>query len=230
MHAYHKNPDFYQPIIAKIKKVSPLRLLDLGCGDGTFIKNIIEADVKGYFMGLDISSFMLQKAVNLLKDYQVDLITADGFGLPIKSDVKFDLIHLDSVLHHVIAKTRSQSRHLVNDLLGILFSRLSKNGFLMVEEMYYDSYIFPGFTSGIVFYGLKIANYLGLDLGKVIAHVVPGLEVNFYSINELLDTFSRHGDADVINKKPLKTNAAQRLFLQKDFGHVSFVIQKGTIT
>ena len=225
MHAYHKDPNFYRPLISKIGKIiSPVRLLDLGCGDGTFIRNVIQAGLKGEYLGLDISSTMLNKA--MMHDYDVDLVVADGLSLPIASGIQFDLIHLDSVLHHLIGKTRSQSKNLALNLIDTLFSRLSSNGFVMVEEFCYDSYIIPNLTSLVVFYGLKLINLLKLDLRKWTSEIVPGLEVNFYSESELINLFGRYGTVKVVNKMPLEIPKTHKLFLQKEFGHVSFVIEK----
>ena len=86
--------------------VGRIKILDIGCGDGSFIKNALVAGVDADFVGFDISINMLKMAKNSLDCPGVQLLAADGFKMPLKPEAKFDLIHIDSVLHHLIGKTR----------------------------------------------------------------------------------------------------------------------------
>ena len=226
LHAYHKEPDFYHQLILNLDKMkSPITVLDLGCGDGSFVKNFIQEGIVGNFIGVDISSSMLSSAKKLLQGDNVDLIAADGFTLPFIDDTRFDLIHLDSVLHHLIGKTRSKSRDLVEEMLEILSTKLSDKGFILVEEMYYESYVVSGLTAHIIFYGLKLINALKLDLSKRMKHIIPGLEVSFYSENELMGLLNKFGEVKVIKRSAGRVSRLQRLFLQKNFGHISFIVK-----
>ena len=56
--AYHKEPDIYQPIINYLKEIEPSTLkkvLDFGCGDGLFLKCMVDEGIKVEFFGSDIS-------------------------------------------------------------------------------------------------------------------------------------------------------------------------------
>ena len=225
-HAYHKGPEFYRSVIGDLAKIgSPVRLLDLGCGDGSFIKSIVDHGISGDYLGIDISPSMLRFALEGLRERNVNLVVADGFNLPLRPEVKFDLIHLDSVLHHLIGKTRSRSRCMARSLLEVMLKSLADEGFMVIEEIYYSSYVISSMTSSVIFYGLKLINLFKLDLRRLIKPIIPGLQVNFYSENELVDILNTYGEVRVIKKKPSRVLRFQKLFLQKEYGHVSFILK-----
>ncbi len=229
--AYHKGPNFYVPLIDHLKlrfiPDNKLRILDIGCGDGSFIKNMIEAGINAEFIGSDISSSMINIAKEKLNGQSgVELFVADGFELPLIAETKFDLIHIDSVLHHLVGKTRSKSQYLANQLLDVLTKRLSENGILVVEEMYYISYLIPQITSSLIFYGLKILDTLHLDLSRIIKKYQPGLEVNFFYDKQIERMLREYGDPVVLIKKdPDTVPRLYRFLLLKEFGHISYSVR-----
>lgn len=228
-HAYDKNPDFYSPIINNIRKNTfhnngKVRVFDLGCGNGSFIRAMIRAGISADYVGSDISQVMINMASKDLVSQGVGLFVSDGFKLPLQPKTTFDIIHIDSVLHHLIENTRSKSWLLSIKMLDLLVSMLSVNGILIVEEMYYDSYIIPHITSSTVFYGLKILNFLGLDISKIMADCKPGLEVNFFYEKKLYDMLRHYGTVQRMKKRPDKLSKLQRVFFAKDIGHVSYII------
>jgi SAM-dependent methyltransferase len=231
-HAYHKDPSFYVPLAEQVRKLGKekvIRILDLGCGDGSFIKGIIEAGVQADFVATDISYLMVNMAKSNLKDQETLLFVADGFNLPLNPNIKFDLIHIDSVLHHLIDKTRSRSFALAKRMIDLLVHMLSENGVLVVEEMYYESYVIPRITSSIIFYGLKFLNFIHLDLNKIMNEFQLGLEVNFLydkEIEVLLRTYGN--DIRLLKKEPSKVPLLYRFFLLRTFGHISYVFQATT--
>src|SRR5438093_2559702 len=108
--SYSANPEKYLPIINhinEIKSEGKLRIFDFGCGNGNFIKGMKETGIDAYFYCSDLSSKMIGLARDNIKDQKVVLIVADGFNMPLNSKIKFDLIHVNSVLHHIIGKTRN---------------------------------------------------------------------------------------------------------------------------
>ena len=229
-HAYHKNPDFYSPLINYIRKSAfhsngKMRVFDLGCGDGSFIQAFIKAGISADYIGSDISQVMINMAKQNLDYHRIGLFVADGFKLPLQPQTKFDIIHIDSVLHHLIEITRSKSWRLSNKMLDLLVSMLFVNGILIVEEYYYDSYIIPHITSSIVFYGLKLLKFLRLDISKIMTDCKPGLEVNFFYEKQLCDALKHYGTVQRIKKRPDKLSKLQRVFLAKDIGHVSYILK-----
>jgi SAM-dependent methyltransferase len=206
-HVYNKDPAFYRELIAAILETqksgqtNKTRILDVGCGDGSFMKTLIDSGIYAEFVGCDISHSMLLNCESKLRGQDVNLCVSDAFNLPVRSQITFDVIHLDSVLHHLISSTKSGSNHLAEKLLANLSSRLSpKNGILVVEEIFYNSFIISDVTSKILFYGLKFFNYLNVDLHKLMNEIYLGLEVNFFSEKQLLRMLSRIGEVTTIRR------------------------------
>jgi SAM-dependent methyltransferase len=158
-HEYSRDPRVYDSLAEEIKRAKPnqhtFSVLDMGCGKGNFIKAMIERGLKAHYIGTDISIRMIELAKNNLQSTDVDLLAADGFKVPIKPTLTFDVIHIDSLLHHLVGPSRAKSFCLVKELIEKLISVLSPHGMLIVEEMYYDSYLIPQLTSFIIFYTLK---------------------------------------------------------------------------
>jgi hypothetical protein len=53
-HPYAKDPAFYQSIIGSIRRIGVkdrIKVLDLGCGNGSFIKGLIDIGMNGTFLG-----------------------------------------------------------------------------------------------------------------------------------------------------------------------------------
>jgi SAM-dependent methyltransferase len=201
-----------------------IKILDIGCGDGSFIKNALTGGIDADFVGFDISINMLKMAKNSFDRSGVQLIAADGFKMPLKPEAKFDLIHIDSVLHHLIGKTRAESVRLIDLFCKQLRNRLSKNGSLIVEEVYYASHPFPQITSCMIFYGLKLLNFLRLDLSKIMGDLLPGLEVNFLHPKQIEELLGKYGIIQLTKRTPWPVPMLYRLLLLKELGHVSYVI------
>jgi hypothetical protein len=228
-HAYHHYPAIYKSIIDHIEKnhnKKQIKILDFGCGDGAFIKCMIEDGVSAQFFGTDVSSTMIKFAKQNISDSEVELFVADGFNLPLRSELKFDLIHIDSVLHHIIGSTRVKSKYLVKELIEKLFERLTKNGALVIEELYYDSIILPGITSFLIFYGLKLFNFLHLDIHKIIKEYSMDLEVNFFCNKDLFNLLKVYGEPKLIKCIPANVPLLYRFFFLKKLGNISYAISR----
>lgn len=229
VHRYIKTPEFYSSIAEEIKKVVPenrtLSFLDIGCGDGSFMKALAEQGLEGEYVGVDLSKDMLLVASQNLHGLQATLVLADGLRLPFGVAKRFDVIHIDSVLHHLIGKTRGESLRLVERMLEVLIGKISSNGLLIVEEVYYDSYIYSKITSFLVFYGLKMVNSLELDLSFT-KEIRPGLEVNFLHEKQLEQMLGRHGPVSLLNRMVWDVPHTYQLFLLKERGHITYSMTK----
>ena len=225
--AYNKNPDYYLPIISSLSKSmkSNLKILDIGCGDGSFLKGLRKAGLDGSFIGIDISFNLIKKAHDNVIDHGIHLLVTDGFNLPFNQKEKFDLIHIDSVLHHLIGKTRYHSLELSKKLLKVIYSALSPNGLIIVEEMYYNSRLLPFFTSSFVFYALRAINASKIDLSRIRSEVKPGLEVSFFYEQQLKDILNKYGDVEILSKIPSKISNLEKTLLLKERGHISYLVK-----
>lgn len=227
-HIYHNDPFIYQSIIDQISKISNrdnYKILDVGCGDGAFLKGLINFGMKGIFFGTDLSYNMLKFAHDNIPHPDVRLFVADGFKLPLKEDTKFDLIHIDSVLHHLIGKNRLESKNMIRRMIQILVNKLNKNGIIVIEEKYYHSYIFPTITATIIFYGLKLFNSAKLDASKIIKEYSRGLEVNFLHEEELINIIKKHGKPQLLKRRKVRVATPYKFLFLKDHGHISFMLQ-----
>ena len=230
-HSYQKDPNFYNELVKRIRDNNSnknLKILDVGCGGGSFIKSMIDAGIDADFVGVDVSTGMLSMAKETLSKYhdRVELIAIDGFDITSKINKKFDIIHMDSVLHHLIASTQGKSMQLVHKMLSLLISLLENKGQLIIEEVYYNSFLYPKLTSKIIFYGLKILNSLKLDVSKWFPDIQLGLEVNFMHESELEKLLSKYSEKLIIFKNDSwKVPRTYKYFLLKNFGHISYIAQ-----
>jgi len=186
---------------------------------------MIEGGVEGEFFGSDLSLAMVHLAKEKFQNEDVNLIVADGFMLPLKTGTKFDIIHVDAVLHHLIGKTRKESIRKVEKILDKLGKTLSENGFLIVEEFNFVSYLFPSISSTFVFYCLKLLNFFHLDLSKISNEIQPGLEVNFFNDKQLKKLLEKYGTVQQIRIKRNKSLMWKRLFLLKEQGPMAYSIR-----
>ena len=230
-HNYLKEPEFYLSITNQIKNIIPqnssnIKFLDVGCGNGNFIKAIIKSGIKADYFATDISFKMIRMSKENLDGCNVELFVADAFKIPLNPNMKYDIIHIDSVLHHLIGKTRSKSTNLIKKMVELLTRKLSDNGILIVEEVYYGSLLIPQFTSFVVFYGLKLINFLNLDFSSFTKEIKPGLEVNFLHEKQLVKILGLYGSPYLVHKTPWKgIPKSYQLFLLKDFGHITYIVK-----
>ncbi|MEO0129215.1 MAG: class I SAM-dependent methyltransferase [candidate division WOR-3 bacterium] len=77
-------------------------LIEIGCGDGSIISELIKRGFGRYHMGVEVSKSALKCAKENLysKSINIDLLLYDGSYLPVR-DKSFDLAVLSHVLEHV---------------------------------------------------------------------------------------------------------------------------------
>lgn len=226
-HAYHKKENFYIPIVDFIKKNNSgkkERILDFGCGDGTFLKQLIKGKINAEFVGTDISSSMIKLAKKNLNDENIEFFVSDGFKIPLKEGIGFDIIHMDMILHHMIGKTRSESFRLAQKMISVVSSLLSNKGKIIVEELHVHSHITPSITSSIIFHGLKFLKFMKLDITILSKRIQPGLEVNFFHKKQLESLLEKYGKVELIREKPIRIRLIERICLLKEYSCVSYCV------
>lgn len=223
-HHYHKEPGLYSSYAKLIPHKDKIKILDVACGDGEFIKEMISTGIKAEFIGIDLSHQLLSSAKENLKFYPTNLCIVDAFNMPFRPSYKFDVIHLDALLHHLIGRTKGKSTKLVKRMLSLLIDKLSDDGILMVDEYYYNSYIIQSLTSSIIFYTLKTLNFFHIDVNRIMREIHLGLEVNFLTENQIYGLIGEHvHDVQAIRKKPHASKRTDCLFLLKESGRISLI-------
>jgi ubiquinone/menaquinone biosynthesis C-methylase UbiE len=96
-HYYGKQSAMiYEKVISKIKSIQHHFILDLGCGQGSLLKNL--ANAKAKLFGADLSPEMIKYAQHMLGN-AAELKVADSENLP-WPDNSFDVIACILSFHH----------------------------------------------------------------------------------------------------------------------------------
>jgi SAM-dependent methyltransferase len=226
-HNYKMHPSFYSTVANKIKEdlsdSTNLKLLDVGCGDGTFIKSLIDVGMRAEFLATDFSFSMTNIAKMNLRLSNTELFVADAFNIPLKADMKFDVIHVAFLMHHLIGETKAKSTALARKLIVRLIDILSENGMLIIEEVYYNSHLFPNLTSSIIFYLMKLLNFIHLGSFHKFK---PGLQVNFFNESELEEILGIYGSVHLLHRNPWKVPELYRVFLLEDLGNIAYTLRR----
>jgi SAM-dependent methyltransferase len=103
-------------------------LLDLGCGNGEFARELAKRGQRGSYLGVDFSLPLLRNAESQPEGFsatfmQVDLTTLDK--LSILDDLSFDFIFAFAVLHHI------PSPELRLNILKKIFQWLKPEGYFI---------------------------------------------------------------------------------------------------
>lgn len=150
----------FERIVSKLPD-GPLRVLDLGCGDGRFGQYLSERRSELDYLGCDASQALLQHATQRqlgarYRFVETDFITTEpAQALPPGS---FDLICVLGVLHHVPGRSERQA------LVRALAARLAPGGLLVLTLWRLDQD--PRFSTRVVpfaDYNRSAAEPLALD-------------------------------------------------------------------
>lgn len=96
------NPRFWQPVIPTFKEhwnlSSKSKVLDVGCGKGFMMHDLIEAIPEIDVRGIDISSYAISNCIETIKD---KVSVADAKKLPF-DDNSFDVVISINTIHNLI--------------------------------------------------------------------------------------------------------------------------------
>ena len=94
-----------QRLIANIPE--SVKLLDLGCGNGVFLRCLAEQGFRGSYTGLDFSPNLLKDAQELnrsIQSIEMDFKTADLYAMDWDAGLdktSYDIVTAFAVLHHL---------------------------------------------------------------------------------------------------------------------------------
>lgn len=211
----HSHDIYVLDFIERQRKNNP-RILDVGGGSGEFARFI-----KNYCKNSRVT--VIEPSDDLLNKIDDDIEKKFGM-LPDKIDLSniYEYIHIKEVLHHVVGASVRQSREMVRESLLNLKKYLADDGYLIIIEIYYESYLFPWLTSILIFYICLFQNLTGIRLP--IREFLPGLRVNFYTRNKLRNILNSCGYKIVEYSEEKWSNTREKnLLLLKDWGREVFV-------
>jgi hypothetical protein len=213
----YKHDYFFIDFISRHTK--KCNLLDIGGGGGCFTKICKEHFQETNLCIIDPSKSLLQKQ-------NIDGIKLVIGKLPNELNIceKFDFIHIKEVLHHVTGSSIVDSKKLFFDSLINARSLLNDNGYILVHELFYESYLIPTFTRTIIFYLLKLQNLLRIKIPE--KSFLMDLDVCFYTRHELRKIF-RDLDFNVIDyyEENWANTKIKKIGLLRDWGRMCFVLQ-----
>lgn len=227
-HSYREDPGAYTNLISCVEKDfgdSQISFLDDGCGKGTFLRQMKEAFPQAGLTGVDTAENMLEVARQ--KVPQAELRNVRAFELD-QLGRTFDVIHMGSLLHHLIGPSRKASASMASQMVELALSMTADGGMVVIDEVHYESFLHIEMTASVIFHGLKILNKLQLDMSRYMPEIQLGLEVSFFSERQLVQLARKFvGDNfEVVSKNHWPIPAVYRLFLLKDLGSICVVLHK----
>lgn len=85
----------------KLKDLSRIKVLDLGCGNGRFLAFLKNFGLESTYTGVDFSQNLLQEARVKYQDKGVEFIQTDLLDLNLPGKTGYDLVVLWGLLHHI---------------------------------------------------------------------------------------------------------------------------------
>lgn len=118
-------------IIDKLKAHGPVHILDLGCGDASFIRAIENPEWITSYTGIDLSPSALEYAANYLDPLNIkfSLITGRMEEMILKTTGKYQLIYSSYAIHHL-------QDGLKIELLKDIYDRLDDHGIFILIDVF----------------------------------------------------------------------------------------------
>ena len=212
--------DFYFVEFVK-KNRTGASLLDVGAGSGTFLRLIREYVPEMQVTALDSSIRLLDQ----IEDHSIRKVVGRVPDLNLDLDERFFFIHVKEVLHNLVGKTTQESLNLVRESLFAIKEHLDDAGFMMIHELYWETYVVPSASRTLTFFFLSLCSKLKIRLPT--QHHLRGLVVCFYSISELRTILNDCG-LEIVRFKdyPYANTPLKKLLFLKQWGRMLFVVRK----
>ncbi len=144
-----------QTILNFIKNTctSNSQLLEVGGGSGYMLDLIYSETPIKYFYNCEIVPLVYKTQVNK----EINLIGSNALNLPFKNGT-FDYVIIKNVLHHLVGRTRGESKENSRRAIIEITRIIKKNGYIIVLEQYNKYNLF----ASIVFYSTLFFSLFGL--------------------------------------------------------------------
>lgn len=205
---FDKNVPEYSPerlrhLIATIKQFEKPQssLADIGCGTGNVLATIKQSTSLKKLWGMDVSRMCLDKTKERVGCETLEGSILDDIFAK-HSENKFDFVLVSAVLHHLIGKTRTESKHFARQAIANAMRITAPGGRLLILEPIFEPEMMMDavfcvkkfvtkFTServGIGGYwnniGAPIVSYYNFDELLGMIRTVPSAEVERTFIDE----------------------------------------------
>lgn len=195
--------------------------LDIGGGSGIFAsflkKNCNELDV-----------FLMDPSLKMLeKNTDKTIVKFQGYfpdKLNNPNNKNFNYILLKEVLHHVTGKSIKETKALAIESLLNTKKIMADDGYLMIHELFYESYIYPQFSRTLIFYLLKFQEKFQVKFP--FKEFLLGLSVCFYTRNDLEKFFKECGFIIIDSYEvDFPQNLQKKGLLLKKWGRTMYILK-----
>jgi ubiquinone/menaquinone biosynthesis C-methylase UbiE len=181
---------FFRNFAASTK--NPVRkILDCGGGDGQYLDFLLDIfpDAEGVLV--DSAQFMLDRNKPHPRKKCVLENLEDMKSLICDDSNRFDMICFTDVLHHCIVDSYRGTRALQSRILSMASQLLTKEGYIIICERVFESWVTAGFSTKLIYYLTK-NKWLGRFL-RFFGANTGGVGVCFLSHQQFLDILGETG-------------------------------------
>ena len=206
----------------KLRKTGQTRLLDVGGGSGTFAIIVKEEIPQSEVTVIDPT----QNLLDMITEPRIKKVKGNlPHNLNLNDASLFDYICVKEVLHHLTNSSITGSKNVTIESLLELKTHLENEGYLLIQEIYYENPVIHTATRTMIFYLLAIQNFLKIQL--LSKEFLLGLEVCFYTRKELFAILRSCG-FEVIHSfnQPWKSSPKKYALLLKDWGRIFLIAKK----
>jgi SAM-dependent methyltransferase len=173
-------------------------LIDLGCGAGNTLEYLRDSTPVEVVAGLDVSQSMLDKTRARLgcHTYYGSIFDRDFVS---SLDRRYDFAVLAAVLHHLIGRTRNQSRGLAQRALRNSVELLEPGGHLIVLEPIF----YPSIAMDALFYlkkGVSRLTSKRVGVGGYWNNIGAPV-VSYYTNEELVEMVERTPGLEIVERE-----------------------------
>ena len=172
-------------------------LVDLGCGTGNTLRYLSDQTGITRLCGLDVSATSLEKA---RQQVDCDTLTASLLDPRVHEAIpqRFDFAILAAVLHHLIGRTRSESRRFAMQAVQTGVNLLRPGGHLFIVEPVY----YPRLAMNALFYTKKFVSSVTPSRVSLMGewNNIGAPVVSYYTNEDLLE-FGLAAGAEIVAKE-----------------------------
>lgn len=231
INIFDKYADFYSNVkvypydyyflnfIRKTKKQGS-NLVDIGGGVGTFARLVKDNCPDINVTVVDPS----RKLLNKINDERIKKIYGK---LPnqIFLDSSFDYIYVKEVFHHIVGSSINKSKKLFKKSLFTIREFLKDDGFLLIHELFYESYLIPTLSRILIFCLFTLQNSLKIKVPA--KEFLMGLKVCFYTRSEFKSILNGCGFKIIdFYEEFWSNNLKKKALFLRNWGRMLFIVKK----